>query len=61
MGAEDYRMMEDALNDLREQNQELRKMNAELKEQNYDLKEFFKHMDHAISSYPRYNYVIKAL
>ena len=61
MGSEDTRLWEDAISTLRDENYKLKQMNTELKQQNLDLKEFFKHMDHAIASYPRYRHVIQAL
>ena len=61
MGSEDARLWEDAMSTLRDENYKLKQMNTELKQQNLDLKEFFKHMDNAIASYPRYRHVIQAL
>ena len=61
MGSEDARLWEDAMSTLRDENYKLKQMNIELKQQNLDLKEFFKHMDNAIASYPRYRHVIQAL
>lgn len=53
MGHSD-KMFEDALNDLREQNEALRK-------QNKDLKDFIKHISVELSSFLNYNSIKKEL
>jgi prefoldin subunit 5 len=54
MGSEDNRMMEEALNDLRKQNDALRKQNA-------DLKDFLQHLSNEINSFLNYNAISKPL
>jgi hypothetical protein len=54
MGSEDNKMMEEALNDLREQNDKLR-------DQNRDLKLFLVHLNNEISNFLRYDAIKKEL
>jgi hypothetical protein len=54
MGSVDNKMMEEALNDLREQNDKLR-------EQNKDLKLFFIHLNNEISNFLNYDTIKKEL
>jgi len=54
MGSEDNKMMEEALNDLREQNDKLR-------DQNRDLKLFLIHLNNEISNFLSYNTIKKEL
>jgi len=54
MGSEDNRMMEEALDELRKQNDALRKQNA-------DLKDFLQHLSNEIKSFLNYNSISKQL
>ena len=54
MGSVDNKMMEEALNDLREQNDNLR-------DQNKELKLFLIHLNNEISSFLSYNSIKKEL
>ena len=54
MGSEDNRMMEEALDELKKQNDALRKQNA-------DLKDFLQHLSNEIESFLNYNAISKQL
>jgi len=54
MGSEDNRMMEEALDELRKQNDALKKQNA-------DLKGFLQHLSNEIKSFLNYNAISKQL
>ena len=54
MGSEDNKMFEEALNDLRQQNDKLR-------DQNRDLKLFIIHLNNEISSFLNYDTIQKEL
>jgi hypothetical protein len=54
MGSVDNKMMEEALVDLREQNEALRT-------QNKDIKDFIKHISVELSSFLNYNSIAKEL
>ena len=54
MGSEDNRMMEEALDELRKQNDALKKQNA-------DLKDFLQHLSNEIKSFLNYNAISKQL